>query len=229
MSSRVALLVLALWSFSSLAEAQTIVVVEPPPPPPVIVVVEPPPPAQVVIVEERPPAPPPAPAPAPTPAPAPAPGWPTRWLLDVRGDLLFGAGYDGAVGGTAALGLTFAHGYVAQLAVGYASGALGFRQPSEVSLGVELQRDFSPDDPIGFLLVGRVGTAFLLDDLPIDDAGIRLSGQLGIGGRFDMGSDVAMIMDVRGVLRFRPDRPFGPTQDDLSAGVLFSLGIRVRL
>lgn len=212
-----AALALAFLFVASAAAAQTtVIVVEPTPPPPVVVVIEPPPPPVVSVTIE-------------TPAPSPSSlGGHPRFVLDLRGDLLMGAGYDAALGGSALGGVAFDNGLGVQLAVGYASEMIW--GGSEVNLGIELQRDFSPHDTAGFVLLGRVGTAFLLDDaLPRDDAGVRLSGQLGIGGRFDLSSDLAFTMDLRAVLRFRPDDPFGPNERDVSAGALFTIGLRIRM
>jgi hypothetical protein len=218
--SLAALALLAAALVPSAASAQTIVVVESPPPPPVIVVVEPPPPPEVVIVQ------PPAP-PAPTSPPAPPP----RFFVDLVGALAIEAGYDMAAGGgEARLGLAFDHGGIlGALVVG--TLADGFDDRSDVNLGIELERDFSPEDPIlAFLLVGRLGTAFLLDErADLFDSGIRVSGQLGVGGRFTMGGDVSLLMDARALVRIRPDDPHGLRSDDVDAGVLFTFGLRLNV
>ena len=212
-------LALASCLVASLGSAQTIIVQSPPP---VIVVIEPPTPTVVVVV-------PPAPVevveatPEP-PAPSPPPGPGPRFVLDATGDFLV---LDGpAIGGSLRGGFTFGGGYTAQLAATYASG---IEHGGEASLGIELQRDFSPDRPLGFLLLGRLSTTFLLDERDVSDAGIRLNGQLGIGGRFDVSSDIAFLVDLRAVLRFRPDDPFGPISNDFEGGLLFTLGLRIRL
>jgi hypothetical protein len=151
-----------------------------------------------------------------------------RFILDLRGDVLIGAGYDGpALGGSVLGGFVFGEGMSAQLAVGYASSMIW--GPNEVNLGVEVQRDFSPRDGAGFLLIGRIGTAFLLDDRAPTDSGIRLSGQIGIGGRFDLSPDLAFTLDLRGVLRYHPDDGLGPSNDALTAGVLSTIGLRIRM
>lgn len=198
---------------ASAASAQTTIIVEtPPPPPPVIVVIETPtPPPPVLGVAE-----------------AAAPGRRPRFVLDLRGDVLIGAGYDGAaLGGSVLGGFVFGEGASAQLALGYAS-AMGWG-PNELNLGIEVQRDFSPADAAGFVLIGRIGTAFLLDDRAATDSGIRLSGQIGIGGRFDLSPDLAITIDLRGVLRYHPDDGLGPSNDDLAAGLLTTMGLRIRM
>jgi hypothetical protein len=210
--SRAVALALASSLLASLASAQTTILVQSPPP--VIVVIEPPPPPIVVVVA------PPAPAPAPSPAPGPGP----RFVLDATGDFLV---LDGpAIGGSLRGGFTFGGGITAQLAAAYASG---LEHGDEASLGIELQRDFSPEQPLGFLLLGRLGTTFLLDDRDVLDPGIRLNGQVGIGGRFDVSNDIAFLVDVRAVLRFRPDDPFVSVSNDFAAGVLLTFGVRFRL
>lgn len=208
--------------------AQTTIVVESPPPPPIIVVVEPPPPAQVVVVEPPPPAqvvvveqaPPPEPAPPPTPGVAP------RFLLDLRGELLAG-GNGPELGAGLMGGVLFGSGISLHLAASYAT-SMGWG-PNVASLGVEIERDFSPSDPVGFLVVGRIGSAFVLDGPDPLDSGIRLSGQVGIGGRFDITSDVALTTDLRGALRFRPDDPLGPSGNDLDFALLLTMGVRIRM
>ena len=197
------LVALAVTSIGASASAQTTVIVQPTP--------------VVVIIEA--PSPPPEPPSPPEPPPAaepPSTSARPRFVLDLGGDFMLGAGYDTtALGGSLRAGAMFDHGMTAELAVGYASAMSG---QSEVSLGVEVQRDFSPHDVVGFLLLGRVGTAFLLDDLSPRDSGIRLSGQIGVGARLDLSADLAMLIDARAVVRYRPDDPSGPAQDDLSAG-----------
>jgi len=175
------------------------------------------------------PTPDPAPAPAPAPPPAPAPAAPSITpFLTLRGELLLtGADYAfGAGGGSSALGLRFDQGWSAALVLGYLGDLDG--RFSELDVALEGTRDFSPTDPMGFLLVARIGTGIGLGDAT-KDTFVRPFAQLGVGGRFDLGGGIALTVDLRGVLRLRPDDPFGGTQLTPIPGLALTMGLVVPL
>ncbi len=148
--------------------------------------------------------------------------------LTLRGELLlFAPEYDMAAWGMSALlSLAAADGWSGGLVLGYL-GEIGFDGPSEVDVGLEAARDFSPESTLGFVLVARAGSAFVLGELQPFDSGVRLFGQLGIGARISFDPRVAIAFDLRGVVRVRP--PSVVTAADVTGGLGVTLGAVIRL
>lgn len=138
-----------------------------------------------------------------------------------------GGDYDTiATGASAMLGLSFNDGFQGGVVLGYLAG-FGFSDPSEVNLSLEAARDFSPESNLGFVLLARVGSAFILEPEP-QDVGIRLVAQLGVGGRVSIDRHIAITFDMRGLFRYRPnvDHVRGA---EVAAGAVISLGLMLRL
>lgn len=150
-------------------------------------------------------------------------------ILRTRGELLLVDGdYDFAAwGGSALIGARFEAGIAGGLVVGYLA-EIG-DGPAEVDLALELEKDFSPLETLGFVLLGRLGTAFMLGDGDPQHEGVRLVGQLGIGARVDLDPRIALTLDLRGVLRFRPGGDTGTRRDDVMGGAAITLGLALRL
>lgn len=125
------------------------------------------------------------------------------------------------IGGSATMGLIFDDGWSLGLVLGVLSDLEN--EAPWLTVALEGQRDFSPRDHAGFLLLARVGTEI---GTGRDTASTSPFGQLGIGGRFDLGDDVAIVLDLRGVLAIdtslRDGIGFAP-------GLVTTFGIRVPL
>jgi hypothetical protein len=179
---------------------------------------------QVTTVE-----PSPAPIVEPTSPPESANDGPLVPVLRTRAELvMIGGDYDGlAAGGSALIGARLGSGFSGGLVVGYLSEI--WSGPAEVDLALEVEKDFSPLDAMGLVLLARFGTGFMLADGDARHDGMRMIGQLGIGGRFDLDPRVAALtLDLRGVIRYRPDGD-GATREDVSAGLAVTLGLVLRL
>lgn len=160
----------------------------------------------------------------------PQPGDPVTPVVRARGELLLvGGDYDlVAMGGSAELGARLARGLTLGIVVGYLS-ELG-NGPSEIDLALEVEKDLSPEDTLGFLLLARLGTAFMLEDGAFADDSIRLMGQLGIGARVTVGDGIAVLLDLRGLLRYRPEQAsFGAPREQLSGGAAITMGLSIAL
>ena len=77
---------------------------------------------------------------------------------------------------------------------------LGGRETQELHFALEAWRDFEPTRNLALFLVGRVGTALLLDDLGSRPDAIA---QFGIGTRVSVDPRLAIFLDLRGELRVR--------------------------
>lgn len=166
------------------------------------------------------------PAPAPEPSSAPAPSLVPQ--LALRGELTMSGAHDMPLAGmTARFALDGGDGWGGGLALGYA-GEIGTSAPSEILLALEAWRDFSPSDPLGFQLLGRAGTALVLEE---GGPSARVLAQLGIGARVSIDPRLAILLDARAELRLRPAGagPDGLAGPDLSAGLVTTMGLAIRL
>jgi hypothetical protein len=129
-------------------------------------------------------------------------------------------------GASALFGLSVADGWGGGLVAGY-FGDLGTNAPSELHLALEAWRDFGPDDTVGFVLLGRLGTALVLEN---SGPSPRVLGQLGIGTRVSFDPRVSILLDARGELRMKPAGVDGPSVGpDLSGGFVMTMGLAIRL
>ncbi|MBN8616108.1 MAG: hypothetical protein J0L92_36290 [Deltaproteobacteria bacterium] len=154
------------------------------------------------------------------------PSTPLVPLLVLRAELTMSGAYEDivAVSGTALLGLDAGGGWGGGLVVGYTSPLAIADTPSELQLALEVWRDFGPEDDFGFRLVGRTGTALVLDD---DGPSPIVLGQLGIGTRVSLDGRIAMLLDARGELRVRPPELW--QRAEVSGGFVLSMGLAIDL
>jgi hypothetical protein len=185
-------------------------------PAPLIVVAEEP----VVVV---------APAPSTPPSVVESAGPALTPDLTLRAELTMSGAFSMPLGGMSArFGLHGNDGWGGGLVAGY-FGELGTNAPSELHLALEAWRDFGPSDLVAFQLLGRAGTALVLE---ATGPSPRVLAQLGIGARVSVDSRIAILLDARGELRVRPadvgvdGRPSGP---ELAGGFVMTLGLAIRL
>lgn len=133
-----------------------------------------------------------------------------------------GGDYDfAALGGSVLLGADAGGGWSGGVVLGYLTEP--FEDPSEVSVSLEANKDFHPGEQLGFVVAGRLGAAFMLDQRA--EAGARIVGQLGAGVRIALDPRIALTLDLRGVLRVAPSGGADP----LTAGMLITTGVALRL
>lgn len=151
-----------------------------------------------------------------------APSEPVAALLHGRLEMVIvGADYDfAALGGSVLLGADAGAGWSGGLVLGYL-GELG-EGASEIDASLEADRDFHPAEMLGFVLSGRVGAAFMLDQSA--EAGARLVAQLGVGARVTLDPRIDFTLDVRGLLRVAP-----AAVDPVALGIAVTTGIALRL
>lgn len=133
-----------------------------------------------------------------------------------------GGDYDfAALGGSVLLGADAGGGWSGGVVLGYLTEP--FEDPSEVNVSLEANKDFHPGEQLGFVVAGRLGAAFMLDQRA--EAGARIVGQLGAGARIALDPRIALTLDLRGVLRVAPSGGADP----LTAGMLITTGVALRL
>lgn len=181
-------------------------------------------PAPLIVVAEEPVV---VVAPAPSVAESSGPGLTPD--LTLRAELTMSGAFSMPLGGMSArFGLQGTDGWGGGLVAGY-FGELGTNAPSELHLALEAWRDFGPGDLVAFQLLGRAGTALVLE---ATGPSPRVLAQLGIGARVSVDSRIAILLDARGELRVRPadvgvdGRPSGP---ELAGGFVMTLGLAIRL
>jgi len=148
---------------------------------------------------------------------------PVRVLLHPRVEFHIGdeLDYDFAAWGASVLiGADVGKGWGGGLAIGHLSDIGG--GASEVSLGLEVARDFAPDGDLGFRLTGRIGPAFMLGD-GVQDSGVRLVAQLAIGMRLGFDPRVAFTLDLGGAARYSPDHAALSAAMVITTGMVFFL------
>jgi hypothetical protein len=219
-------LALLLLVVPSLAAAQTTVHVDvdvhvtTPPPTPGVVIVEQPPPVVIVVAQPQPPpvvvVEPPPPVVVETAAVEQRRG--VVPVLHGRGVFALADEMEPLLGGAVGLGLRFDPSWTGSIVVQYLSS---FDDRSEIDLGIEIARDFSPGDPLGFVILAGLGAAFGLE--PVES--MRGMAQAGIGARASIGA-VDLTADMRGLLRFDAGDLDGP---EVSAGFAISAGLNVAL
>jgi hypothetical protein len=149
--------------------------------------------------------------------------------LTLRGELTMSGAFGMPLAGMSArFGFEARDGWGGGVVAGY-FGELGTNTPSEVQLGLEAWRDFGPGDSVAFQLLGRAGTALVLEPTGPSP---RVLAQLGIGARVSVDPRIAILLDARGELRVRPadvsvdGRASGP---ELAGGFVMTLGLAIRL
>lgn len=163
------------------------------------------------------------------PAPARSMGVGLGPTLTLRAELTLSGAFSMPLAGMCArFGLEGADGWGGGLVAGY-FGEIGTSTPSELQLGLEAWRDFGPGGSVAFQLLGRAGTALVLE--PVGPSP-RVLAQLGIGARVSMDPGIAVLFDARGELRARPapvsseGHASGP---ELAGGFTLTLGLAIRL